>query len=102
MLMAARAAHEYVTEMDEIQTFVADRRTRDAVLYNLFVLGEAAKAVPADYRASHGEIEWRGIAGLRDVLAHQYFGVDHEVIWDVTKNRLPELIEMLEELLRVS
>jgi uncharacterized protein with HEPN domain len=63
------------------------------------VLGEAAKAVPAEVRAQHPEVEWRGMAGLRDVLAHEYFGVDDEVIWDVVKNKLPELIAQLQKVL---
>jgi uncharacterized protein with HEPN domain len=76
-------------------------RLRDmlAVMFNLFVLGEAAKGIPADVRARYAAVEWRGIAGLRDVLAHEYFGVDHEVVWDVIATELPGLIERLGEII---
>jgi hypothetical protein len=58
-----------------------------------------AKAVPDEFRAAHPEIPWRSMSGLRDVLAHGYFGIDDEIIWDVAKNKLRELIERLENLL---
>jgi uncharacterized protein with HEPN domain len=81
MLTAAIAVRDYAAGMSEPADLRADRRSRDAILHNLFVLGEAAKAVPADVRALAPQIEWRGIAGLRDVLAHEYFGIDDEVVW---------------------
>ena len=63
----------------------------DGVVRNLEIIGEAAKNVPPQIKARHPEIEWRKIAGLRDILAHEYFGVDIEVVWDVVKNKLPDL-----------
>ena len=54
----------------------------DAVLRNLQIIGEAAKAIPADVRQAHPEVDWKGMAGLRDVLTHAYFGLDDETLWD--------------------
>jgi uncharacterized protein with HEPN domain len=99
MLAAASAAREYAADMTDRAELRADQRSRHAILHNLFVLGEAAKAVPAEVRTQHPEVEWRGIAGLRDVLAHEYFGVDDEVIGDVVKNKLPDLVAQLEKIL---
>jgi uncharacterized protein with HEPN domain len=55
----------------------------DAVLRNLEVLGEAAKNVPSAMRQMDDEVAWRRIAGLRDVLAHAYFGIDDDIVWSV-------------------
>lgn len=80
----------YVVGMD-LDSFRADDRTFDAVLRNLEIIGEAAKKLPAEMREAMPEIEWRRVAGLRDVLVHEYFGVDAEIIWDIVINRVPEL-----------
>src|SRR5712692_4427336 len=76
-------------------TFEQDDRTLDAVVRNLEIIGEAAKMVPDSVRASYPTIEWRKIAVLRDVLAHQYFEVDLDIIWDIIQNKLPELDKQL-------
>ena len=73
------------------EDLLGDDKTFDAVLRNLEILGEAAKKVPQDIQKKHAEIEWSKLAGLRDILIHQYFGVDAEIIWDIIKNKLPEL-----------
>ena len=71
--------------------FRKDRKTVDAVLRNLEVIGEAVKKLPADFRRNHPEVEWKKIAGLRDIVIHEYFGIDEELIWDIVQNNLPEL-----------
>ena len=65
--------------------------TVDAVLRNLEVVGEAVKKLPQSVKTTHPGTEWLKIAGLRDILIHEYFGVDLEIIWDVIQNRLPAL-----------
>ena len=75
--------------------FVADERTFDAVLRNLEVVGEAAKHIPGEVRAQMPEIEWRKVAGLRDVLTHAYFGIDPDILWDVIRHKLPVLAQAL-------
>ena len=70
----------------------------DAVVRNLEILGEASKNIPADIKNKHKKVEWKKIAGLRDILAHEYFGVDLDVLWDIIQNKLPELKINLKDL----
>lgn len=80
-------------------TFRDDRKTVDAVARNLEIIGEASKKVPRGVRGKAPEIEWRKIAGLRDILIHEYFGIDLEIIWDVIHNHLPRLKESVQRLI---
>jgi uncharacterized protein with HEPN domain len=73
------------------ETFAADERTLDAVVRNIEVIGEAAKSIPDDVAAKVPGVEWRKIRGMRDVLAHAYFGVDPRVVWDVATTKLDAL-----------
>ena len=63
----------------------------DAILYNLQIIGEAAKHISDEVKKKHPEIEWRKIAGLRDIVAHEYFGISLEIVWDILQNKLPSL-----------
>jgi len=70
---------------------IEDERTFDAVVRNLEIIGEAAKHISEDLRKQLTDIEWRKAAGLRDMLAHAYFGIDNDILWDVVQNKIPEL-----------
>jgi uncharacterized protein with HEPN domain len=71
--------------------FVTNELVQDGVIRNLEIIGEAVKNVPEEARGKISEIEWKKIAGMRDVLIHGYFGVDLEIVWDVIKNKIPDL-----------
>lgn len=75
-----------------------DSLVLDAVVRNLEIIGEAVKNIPAPVREKNREVEWKKIAGLRDILAHEYFGVDVEVIWDILQNKLPGLKDQIKRL----
>ena len=77
----------------------ANREKQAAILYFLIIIGEATKRLSTDFRVSHPEIDWQGMAGMRDILAHQYDRVDIQVIWDVVQTDLSPLSASLQKLL---
>lgn len=79
-----------------LDQFKADEKTYDAVVRNLEIIGEAAKNIPDSARAMMPDIEWRRPAGLRDIIAHAYFGIDDTILWDVIQHKVPELKQAIE------
>ena len=79
--------------------FLRDELVQDAVLRNFEVIGEAAKRLDDTYRADHPQIPWRAIAGLRDVLIHQYEGVNLQQVWNIVEKDLPGLKNSIKGLL---
>jgi uncharacterized protein with HEPN domain len=73
------------------EEFSKDLLVQDGVCRNLANIGEAVKRLPAELTDLRPDIEWRKIAGLRDILVHEYAGVDLGIVWDVVRSKLPEL-----------
>ena len=73
------------------EDFLKDETLRRAFVRSLEVIGEAAKKVPEEFRVRHPQIEWRAMAGMRDRLIHGYFGVDHDLVWEVATQKVPAL-----------
>ncbi len=98
ILEAARRIHGYTSAMGA-KEFASDPKTFDAVVRNLEIIGEATKKIPETIRSQRPQVGWKRIAGLRDILIHEYFGVDAEIVWDIIKNKLPSLEREVAELL---
>ena len=64
------------------------------------IIGEASKQVPEDFRGEYPYIEWRAMAGMRDKLVHEYFGVDYDIVWDVVTSKIPRLRHEIELILQ--
>jgi len=90
ILEATRKITAYTESLSKA-AFLEDEKTLDAVVRNLEVIGEAVKKLPEDLRAKHPALEWKKIAGLRDILIHEYFGLDAEIVWDIVQNKVPVL-----------
>lgn len=88
----------YIGKTD-YEEFLRDIKTQDAIIRNLEIMGEAAKNFSADFKKKYRDIEWKKISGLRDKVIHDYFGVDWDIVWDVIKNRMPALLEQVENIL---
>lgn len=82
------------------EAFRGDLKTQDAVIRNLQVIGEAVKKVSSETRVVHPEVPWKDIAGMRDRVIHDYFGVSLEIVWDVVENHLPPLREKVRRLVQ--
>lgn len=80
--------------------FKADRRTQDAVVRNIQIIGEAAKKVSPALKAKHADIPWKRIVGMRDKVVHQYFGVNLEIVWSAVELELPALKKRIAAILR--
>lgn len=79
--------------------FVHDDLHFDAVLRNLEIIGEAVKNVSEEARQKYPNVKWHKIAGFRDIVAHEYFGVNDETIWDIVENEIPTLLEIVKIML---
>ena len=90
---------KYTTNID-YQEFVSNDMIKDAVERNFEIIGEAVKNLSEDFRNKYPNIPFKQIAGMRDKLIHDYFGVDYEIVWKTIKDKLPEFNSDIEKLIK--
>ncbi|MDO8563929.1 MAG: DUF86 domain-containing protein [Nanoarchaeota archaeon] len=89
---------KYTKDCD-FEKFKSSSLISDAVIRNLAIIGEAVKNIPAEVKKDYDEIEWKKIAGFRDMVIHSYSNVDLEIVWDVVENKLSELKRTCEKVI---
>jgi len=77
--------------------FIKDHKTIDAVIRNFEIIGEAANRLPAEFKNTHHDIDWKRIKGLRNRIVHDYFGIDYSIVWNIRDNYLSDTITALKE-----
>lgn len=89
----------YTVNID-YQEFVSNDMIKDAVERNFEIIGEAVKNLPEDFRNKYPHIPFKQIAGMRDKLIHDYFGVDYEIVWKTIKDKLPQFNDDIQKLIK--
>lgn len=100
MFQSMQRIEEYLGELD-FKKFKMTYMVVDAIIRNFEIIGEASKNIPIEVQEKYPEIPWRKMYGLRNLIAHEYFGIDYEMIWEIAKNNLPQnrndLAEIIEK-----
>ena len=87
----------YIQDLN-FEDFKLDSKSIDAVIRNFEIIGEASNHLPIDFKLLHDNISWRALTDFRNVVIHEYFGVNIEIIWDIAMNELPELHSKIKSL----
>jgi uncharacterized protein with HEPN domain len=95
---SAERVQRYIQGLN-VEQFVQDEKTFDAVIRNLEIIGEAIKNIPQAKREHCPDVDWRGLMGLRDIISHKYFGLDEGILWDVARNEVPLLLQCVADLM---
>jgi len=82
------------------EDFLNDSKTKDAVVRNFEIIGEASNKLPKEYITSNKRIDWAGLIGFRNILIHDYFGIDYEILWKIKSDNLLSLKTEIEDLLK--
>jgi uncharacterized protein with HEPN domain len=83
----------------EFPDFKEDRKTIDAVVRNFEIIGEASKYIPEDVKTEHPQIDWKGIVGLRNRIAHEYFDISPRIVWQIVRHELSLLKKQLNRII---
>jgi len=91
------SATEDVSDKEE---FIKNETLKRAIVRSLEIIGEATKKVPADFKLKWDKVKWKEMAGMRDRLIHDYMGVNYSIVWDVIKNKIPDLQKQIAEVFK--
>lgn len=98
ILSSGKAILDYVKDMN-FEEFEKDRKTYQAVIREFEIIGEAIGNLSSEIKNKYKEIYWQDIKDFRNILTHEYFGVDLEIVWNVIKSDLPSLLEVVNKIL---
>ncbi|MDI9312313.1 MAG: DUF86 domain-containing protein [Limnohabitans sp.] len=99
ILLECEYINSVLTENIDYDKFINDETLKRAIVRSLEIIGEATKQITADIKYKWNNIKWKNITGMRDKLIHDYIGVNYSIVWDVAKNRIPELIIQINEII---
>lgn len=88
-----------ITDQTTLDDFLSNETLKRAIVRSLEIIGEATKKIPADFKLRWEKINWKNMAGMRDRLIHDYMGVNYSIVWDVVKNKIPELHKQIIEVI---
>ena len=100
ILDASGKIEKFIIGISNADDFYEDEKTFDAVLMNFVIIGESVARLPKDFIENQNHIPWNQIKGFRNLVAHDYFGVDAEEVWQIVKNHLPILFEQIMSLIK--
>lgn len=98
ILQSANNIRSYAGDLS-FEELIRDKMRVDAIVRNFEIIGEAAGKIPEEIREKYPSVEWRKISDFRNVLAHEYFQIDFDIMWDIIENKLPELIRQVRDIL---
>lgn len=98
ILESIQLIEEYASDLT-LQEFQRNRAMQDAIIRRLEIIGEAVKNLGAPFKTKHPEIPWKSMAGMRDILIHEYFDIDLSLTWAVVQRELPSIKKPLQEIL---
>jgi uncharacterized protein with HEPN domain len=99
ILFAIEKIEKYTKGLSHFE-FKKNSLVIDGVVRNLEIIGEASKKLPTEIKNNLPDIEWKKMTGLRDILIHEYFGIDKDIVWDIIQNKLPSLKKKISELMK--
>ncbi len=100
MRQSMERIEEYLGDLD-FTHFKMNYMVVDAIIRNFEIIGEASKNIPKNVQIKYPEIPWKKMYGLRNLIAHEYFGIDYEMIWEIEKNNLPQNRKDLQSILKI-
>jgi len=99
ILQAIKKIEKYTNGLN-YERFHSDEKSVDAVIRNLEIIGEASKNIPSELKDKIPQIPWKKMMGLRNIVAHEYFGIDLKIIWEIASENLPEVKPLIKQVLK--